>query len=355
MGLPFDAVSEPQAEAIVRAAAAGGRRCFISTPNLNFAAACLDDAEFRESVIRSDLSVADGMPIVGLSRLLRAPLPERVAGSGLFERLMRNTQQPPLTVFFFGGEDGVAARAQEVLARERAGVQCVGFDAPGFGSVDDMSQPAVIDRINASGAQFLVVAIGARKGQAWLLRNLDRLQAPVLAYLGAVLNFVAGSVRRAPPWMQRVHLEWLWRVLQEPALARRYWNDGTTLLRVLLRHVLPTAWRLRMHAPSAALLAAARLEIIDDGGAVRRLRLTGAWTGDNLQPLRDALAGCARDGTAPAIDLSRAVYVDSAAAGVLVLASALRTAPVVAASPEVQRLLRGMGAGYLLADPARTP
>jgi N-acetylglucosaminyldiphosphoundecaprenol N-acetyl-beta-D-mannosaminyltransferase len=351
LGLPFDAVSQTEAEDIVRDAASTGRRCFISTPNLNFAMACRTDPQFRESVIRSDLSIADGMPIVGIGRLLGATLPERVSGSTLFERLMLGSPARPLKVFLFGGEEGVAARAAEVLAPGKTGVTCVGFDSPGFGTIEDMSRPAVIAKINASGAHFLMVSVGARKGQAWLLRNLGLLQVPVLAYLGAVINFVAGTVRRAPPWMQRVHLEWFWRLLQEPSLWRRYGTDGLALLRVLVRHALPAAVALRIKAPSREHLASANLIVSDHpNGTV--LRLEGAWTSHNLDPLRDALIAVqlARS-LALDVDLSRTTYIDTAVVGLLVLATAAQPVRVMGASPIARRVLIWTGADYLLQGP----
>jgi N-acetylglucosaminyldiphosphoundecaprenol N-acetyl-beta-D-mannosaminyltransferase len=348
MGLPFDAVSESDAERIVRDSAAGAKRCFISTPNLNFAVACRSDPDFRYSVLRSDLSIADGMPILALARLVKAPLPERVAGSSLFERLMRGSPANPVKVFFFGGEDGVAARAAQVLASGSTGVTCVGYHSPGFGTLEDMSHPAIIEQMNASGAQFLLVAIGARKGQAWLLKNLDRLHTPVLAYLGAVINFVAGTVKRAPRWLQRLHLEWLWRIVQEPALSRRYWSDGVTLLRVLFTEALPAAVLLRMKEPSPKALGLARLVVtrLPEGQV---LRLEGAWTHRNLDPLRAALASFGDDtaGTL-GVDLSSTTYIDMAAVGLLQLARGAYGSQVTQASPIARRILTWGGAGYLL-------
>jgi len=87
----------------------------------------------------------------------------------------------------------------------------------------------VLQAINASQADFLVVALGAKKGQAWILHNLEHLQVPVVSHLGAVVNFVAGTVQRAPAAWQRAGLEWLWRIKEEPALFGRYWNDGLAL------------------------------------------------------------------------------------------------------------------------------
>ena len=250
-GLPFDAVDMAGAVARVRDAAACRERCFLSTPNLNFLIGCLSDAAFRDSVIHSDLSVADGMPLVWMARLLGIPIPERVAGSGIFEALWHEKPDgKPLSVFFFGGPDGVAEQACGVLNTGPSGLGCAGYECPGFGSIEQMSGEETIARINTSGADFLVVALGARKGQAWIEHNLDKIAAPLISHLGAVVNFVAGTVSRAPRWMQHTGLEWLWRIKEEPALWKRYWLDGKALILLLLTRVLPYAlWR-RMHGKS---------------------------------------------------------------------------------------------------------
>ena len=114
---------------------------------------------------------------------------------------------------------------------------CVGFESPGYGDVESMSSPETIQRINAARADFVVVSLGAQKGQAWIVRNRERLSAPVVSHLGAVVNFVAGEVLRAPRWMQRGGMEWAWRILQEPALARRYAKDGFVLFGLVVREV----------------------------------------------------------------------------------------------------------------------
>lgn len=242
-GLPFDVVDTAGAARHIAAAMRDRQRLFLSTPNLNFLVAAQRDAAFRESVLASDLSVADGMPVVWLARLQGTPLPERVAGSSVFDLLRRGTGQEllgrPIKVYFFGGPPGVAEQACVVLNAEQAAgrghMQGVGAQCPGFGPVEAMSPPEAIAAINASGADFLVVALGAQKGQAWIMHNLDRLTVPVVSHLGAVVNFVAGTVQRAPVAWQRLGLEWLWRIRQEPQLFGRYWRDGRALLGLAFR------------------------------------------------------------------------------------------------------------------------
>lgn len=356
LGLPFDMVDLAGAAGRVRQAVHERRPCFLSTPNLNFVVTAQHDAGFRDSVLQSDLSLADGMPLVWVARLMGLPLPGRVAGASLFERL-RDAAATPMRVFFFGGPEGAAERACERLNAQKAGLRCVGFDAPGFVPVEAMSEPARIERINASAPDFVCVALGAAKGQAWIVRNRPRLTAPVLSHLGAVVNFAAGSVRRAPRWMQRSGLEWLWRVKEEPALWRRYAHDGLGFLRLLVTRVLPQVLHARRHAPTAAQLAAASLES-HDGGEGRVLRLRGAWSAMNDGPLRRAFAEAApRDG-ALTLDLSATTQLDPAVVALIGLLWASRRergAPlrITGVRPELRRGLRLLCADYLLApEPA---
>lgn len=255
LGLPIDVVTMDETVQRIREAARTQQRIFLSTPNLNFLIGCMHDADFRKSVIDSDMSVADGMPLIWMSRLLGVPLPERVTGSGLFERLHTEPLpegEEPIKVYFFGGQPGAAEAAYRSLNSKAGGLTCVGYETPGFGSVEDMSTSDVLARINASGADFLIVALGAVKGQRWIQRNRAQLRVPIISHLGAVVNFAAGNINRAPAWMQKTGLEWLWRIKEEPLLWRRYWSDGKILLSLVFNNFLPHALWLRRHTPKTA-------------------------------------------------------------------------------------------------------
>ncbi|HDY85272.1 hypothetical protein LCGC14_0480370 [marine sediment metagenome] len=241
LGLPFDTVNMQQTVTQVLNAIDMKQRCFLSTPNLNFAIACQHDVDFYQSVVDSDLSIADGMPLIWISKLLNIPITERVAGSSLFEQLSSTPRTKKIKVFFFGGEKGVAQCALAQLNANSVGMTGCGFYDPGFVSVDEMSSPDIIKMINASQADFLVIALGAKKGQAWLQKNRHQLNTPVISHLGAVINFVAGSIQRAPILWQRFGLEWVWRIRQEPNLWRRYFSDGLAFFKFLLLNVIPLA------------------------------------------------------------------------------------------------------------------
>ena len=200
-GAPIDATDMAATLRRINQASTNSEPILISTVNLNFLANSLADPEFRDSLLFSDFCTADGMPIVWLARLLGLPIRERIAGADILDKLRAKTSLRKLKVFFFGGADGIAEAARRVLNAENGGLTCVGTLNPGYGTIDDMSSDAVIAKINASNADFLIVALGASKGQAWLSRNHHRLRVPVRAHLGAAINFQAGTVRRAPKLM----------------------------------------------------------------------------------------------------------------------------------------------------------
>lgn len=245
LGLVIDSVGIDDAVCILRSAAKRKKPYLMSTPNVNFLVNSLRNQEFRDAVLDSDLCVADGMPLVWISKLLGLPLSERVAGSDVFERLKRPVDegQHKMSVFFFGGANGVGRRAGDSLNSESGNLTYAGSIEPGFGSVEDMSGPNDILSINESNADFLVVALGAVKGHLWLEKNKDSLHIPIRSHLGAVINFESGRIGRAPDMVVRLGLEWLWRIKEEPRLWQRYWRDGLDLTSIFFTKIVPLAIR----------------------------------------------------------------------------------------------------------------
>lgn len=355
LGLPFDRVNLADAGRITRAAVERRQRCFLSTPNLNFAIACMEDEQFRLSVIQSDLSIADGMPLIWIARATGLPIDERVAGSSLFQSL-RHAVLPagaqPMRIYFFGGPPGVAQTASEKLNASPSAMTAVGFDSPGFGTIEEMSDADTLDRINTSGADFLVVALGAKKGQAWIQHNLSRLRVPLVSHLGAVVNFVAGTVSRAPVWAQKTGLEWLWRIKEEPKLWRRYWADGVGLLTLLVDKIIPLALAARRGRPDISHFDAAVMQVHEDGGDCV-MTLSGALGEPNIVRLRDVLPAAARSGRPMVLDCSGLSHIDSAAlASLMLLYGACRAAgrpwAVLGINPGVRRQFELHCAQYLL-------
>jgi len=240
LGIPLDAIEMSEVVRRLEVAVALSAPFFLSTANLNFLTTSRSDPEFSESLLQSDLCTADGMPLVWIARLLGIPIKRRIAGADIFEAL-KSIDGPSrrLRAFIFGGAEGTAAAACAKINAESGALTCVGSHDPGFCTIEEMSTDAILDTINSSKADFLAAALGAKKGQIWLLRNRDRLTIPVRAHLGATINFQAGTLKRAPAWLQKRGLEWLWRIKEEPVLWRRYWRDGLLLLELILIQVAP--------------------------------------------------------------------------------------------------------------------
>ena len=131
-------------------------------------------------------------------------------------------------------------------------MESCGFYDPGFVSIEEMSSETIIEHINSCGPDFIVVALGAKKGQRWIMHNRCKINAPVISHLGAVINFVAGNVQRAPEKWQRFGFEWVWRIKQEPNLYKRYFGDGLRFVQMLVTQTLPLAIYYRRLASKTA-------------------------------------------------------------------------------------------------------
>jgi N-acetylglucosaminyldiphosphoundecaprenol N-acetyl-beta-D-mannosaminyltransferase len=319
LGLPFDAINLEQTANLIVVAANAKQSCFLSTPNLNFLCASLNDNAFRLSVINSDLSIADGFPIVLIAKMLGIPIKERVAGSDLIDYLFNtHSTENPLKVFFFGGEPGIGERTCQVVNAHPAGLTAVGHYAPGFGSVEDMSSVDIIDFINEHDIDFLIVSLGAKKGQAWIERNKTRIKAPIISHLGAVINFFAGSVKRAPVWMQQCGLEWLWRIYQEPNLWTRYFHDGIHFSGLFFKNILPYYFWQKLNPYHSATITNTFTTSTHANGHIR-VELTGQWIHSSLTPLRTEFQEIALKKCDVILNLKHVTSIDSAFLGLCLL------------------------------------
>jgi len=314
LGLPFDAITLEQTAIEILSAANERKSCFLSTPNMNFLCAAQTDNAFRASVINSDLSIADGFHIVLVTKLLGIPIPERVAGSDLIEHLYRRRTTVPLKVFFFGGEPGVGKLASQKINQKPAGLLAIGHYAPGFGTVDEMSAPEIINNINQHDVEFLIVSLGAKKGQAWIELNRRQLNAPVISHLGAVINFYAGTVKRAPMLVQRLGFEWLWRIYQEPGLWRRYYNDGKIYLILLLCVIVPH-WFWLNFIQTKQSDQTMTIKALIEAENINHISLTGCCTVHTIPPLREAFKKAATEKRDVVLDLQNVTLIDSAFLG----------------------------------------
>lgn len=318
LGLPFDVINLEGSIDQINTTIDFCTPYFLSTPNLNFVIETQSDTDFFNSVVESDLSVADGIPLIWVAKLLGLPIIERVAGSSLFDELSKRPRKKKIKVFFFGGQEGVAEKAQESLNKTSKGMLSCGFYGPGFVTVDKMSTADIMDKINSANPDFIVVALGAKKGQQWIQKNRKQLNAPVISHLGAVINFVAGSVVRAPVVWQRAGLEWLWRIKQEPALWKRYLFDGLAFIGLLLTKVFPLAIYDRMLKHRVCFNVPYNIEWVDRKENVVQLR--GSFYCQELAPVKEFLSSILEQHKGDLIlDFSTVTYIDGAFIATLLL------------------------------------
>ncbi|GFM34464.1 WecB/TagA/CpsF family glycosyltransferase [Desulfovibrio subterraneus] len=208
----------------------------LATVNVDFVANSLSfmpgkvrHPELLDVLCRADIVTADGMPLIWLSRLCGDRLPERVTGADMVPRLAAESGRHNLRLFFLGGAGNVASQAADTLRQMHPDIQIAGIESPHVKTVgEDMllsekEDTQLVQRINAAKPDVLLVAFGNPKQEVWFNRNRYRLHIPVTIGVGGTFEFIAGTILRAPHWMQKAGLEWIWRITQDPwRLWKRY-------------------------------------------------------------------------------------------------------------------------------------
>lgn len=209
---------------------------YIVTINAQFVNIAHDDPSFARILNEADLSVADGVPLVWASRLLRQPLPERVNGTDLMVRLCGLSAMEGYSVYFMGGRPGSAERAAECLIHTFPALKVAGVGCPPIGFTDDPELAAdVAARIECVRPDLLFVGLGAPKQEVWIQRHLS-CGAKVLIGVGGSFELIGGITRRAPRLLQRAGCEWLWRFGMEPRrLWRRYLIGNSEFIYLVMR------------------------------------------------------------------------------------------------------------------------
>ena len=317
LGVLIDMVDLDEVMAFIAETASQRRHAILATPNVNDLIRAPRSEAWRRALLTSSLSTVDGMPLVWIARILGLPMRERLAGSDLFDAL-RAGRAGPLSLVFYGGPPGIAAAARHAINADRGALTALGSVDPGFGSVEDLGDARYIDEVNALDADMLILGLGA-KGKPWIDAHAGKVHRGVVTHLGAVLNFAAGTVRRAPKILGRLGLEWAWRIVEEPTLWRRYGSDGLRLLWILATRLLP----LWLEGLIGRGRAAGRQGRVTDPmvcGGTAVIAVAGPLDAGALGRLRRLFAEAAEQRRDIALDLAEATTLDTAAAGLLLLA-----------------------------------
>ena len=212
-----------------------GQGGYVFTPNVDHVVLAERIPAYRDAYAGASLSLVDGQPLVWSSRLLGARLPEKISGSDIILPVLRRAGARRYRVYFLGGRAGAAAAVAARASRE-LGVEVVGVEAPRVGLEPTAEDDAIVERVRAARPHILFLALGSPKAELWIHRTFTRIRPTLTLSIGAGLDFLAGQVRRAPRWMSRAGLEWLFRLALEPRrLGRRYLIDDPRFLSILYR------------------------------------------------------------------------------------------------------------------------
>jgi len=207
-------------------------RChMVATANAEMVMMASEDPELHRILLNSDLVVADGAGVVWAARHYGRPVPERVAGYDLAQTLLERSARNNYKVYFFGGAPGVADQAKIAAEKHYPGVNIVGV-RNGFFSETDEEQ--ILREITNCKPDILLVALGVPKQEKWLSKQLAYLKVPVAIGVGGTFDVMAGIMKRAPLWMQKANLEWLFRLFMQPQRFFRMLALPKFVFRVLL-------------------------------------------------------------------------------------------------------------------------
>lgn len=229
----IDALTMTDVVAAVASAIETRERLLIGVVNAAKMVKMQRDSALRRAVLGADMILADGMSVVWASRLVRAPLPERVAGIDLMVRVLELCNEKQYRVFCLGATEEVLAALRIVIARDYPGVQLVGSRN---GYYDASEEPAIANQISDTNADVLFAGMTSPRKETFLADWCDEMRVPVCHGVGGAFDVLAGKVKRAPGIVQRAGMEWAFRVAQEPRrLAKRYVDTNTAFLGMLAR------------------------------------------------------------------------------------------------------------------------
>ncbi len=215
LGVTIHALSQRQVlDYLAETALKQGRQQVVATANAEMVMLAKEDAAFGALLAAADLVVPDGAGVVWAARHQGNPVPERVPGVDLTQALLAYASKNGKKVFFFGAAPGVAEEAARRACKRFPGLVVAGTRDGYFSAADS---PRIVAMINESGADLLFVALGVPKQEQWIQANRAALAPRVVMGVGGTLDVMAGRVKRAPVWMQRTSLEWLYRLLCQPS------------------------------------------------------------------------------------------------------------------------------------------
>ncbi len=240
LGIPVDSVTMDGTLDTMERLIRERKPSYLVTPNVDVLVQLQKDQEFRRIYNGAAMVLPDGVPLLWAAKFLRRPLQAKVAGSDLFVKFCERAAKNGHKVYFMGAMPGVAAQAAEILTKRYPGLKVVGTYSPSFGFEKNEAECAlIVEKIRQAEPDVLFVGLGSPKQEKWTDRYKEQYDVPVTVGVGISFDYVAGTVKRAPKWMQNAGLEWFFRLMIEPKrLWRRYLVNDPVFFWLVLKQKL---------------------------------------------------------------------------------------------------------------------
>ena len=214
------------------------KKAYVVAINVDVVMKIENDEYLKKVVNNANMILADGKPLIWISKYYKKPIKEKISGSDLVPKLCEIASKKDYRVFILGGMDGVANQAKEKLEEKYNGINIVGTYAPRINFEKDEKELEKINKlIKKASPDLLIVCLGCPKQEKWIYENIDKYDAKVSICAGATVDFLAGNVKRAPKWMSNHGLEWFYRFLQEPKrLFKRYFIDDVKIIKLIKKY-----------------------------------------------------------------------------------------------------------------------
>ncbi len=214
------------------------KKSYVVAVNTDVIIKIENDEYLKKISDEAALTLVDGKPLIWISKWLKYPVKEKISGSDLVPKLCRTAAEKGYSIFIIGGKEGVAVNAKENLERDYKNIRIVGTYSPPLGFENDANEINIINqKISAASPDIVIACFGCPKQEKWVYENYKKYNAAVSICAGATVDFLAGSVKRAPKWMSEYGLEWFYRFLKEPKrLFKRYFIDDIKIFRLTLKY-----------------------------------------------------------------------------------------------------------------------
>ena len=204
----------------------------VVAPNVEFIMMAQKDKEFFNILKNASLATPDSIGVIIGGKLQKKPFKERIPGQAYFRKVIEIGEKEGWTFYFLGGTKDVVFKTKQNIEKEFKNIKIIGYHD---GYLDNQTEEEVINEINTLKPNVLFVAMGAPKQEKWIQKNKDRLKVDIATGQGGTFDYEAGRIKRAPKWIQKIGMEWLWRLIKEPSRIVRMRVLPIYLIKIILK------------------------------------------------------------------------------------------------------------------------